>query len=138
MTRQDRDERIDDNAADVAEAGRAVARGVTAPIVFAGFSQGAAMAFRAAVRVGGAGIIAVGGDVPPELLADPSLRCPPVLLVRGADDLWYTAAKFDADLAALRERGARVEPVVFNGGHEWTAAVSDAAARWLDACGADA
>jgi predicted esterase len=138
MTSQDRDEMIDDNVAYVADAVRAVARDVTAPIVFAGFSQGAAMAFRAAVRLGAAGVIAVGGDVPPELLRDPSPGFPPVLLVRGADDLLYTAAQFDADLAALRERGARVEAVVFAGGHEWTTAVSDAAARWLDLLGADA
>ena len=47
-------------------------------VVYAGFSQGVAMAFRAAVlgRWPCAGVVAVGGDVPPELLEDRSLAVP--------------------------------------------------------------
>jgi len=41
-------------------------------VVFAGFSQGVAMAFRAAVNAGRrvAGVISVGGDIPPEITPD--------------------------------------------------------------------
>ena len=40
-------------------------------LVYAGFSQGASMAFRAAMSGGKAcdGVVALGGDIPPELLA---------------------------------------------------------------------
>jgi predicted esterase len=102
--------------------------------VHVGFSQGVAMAFRAGVRGSppAAGIIAVGGDVPPEVLADPTIAFPPVFLARGAADDWYTAAKHDADVSALRRRGVQVHPLVYDAAHEWTAAVAAAAAGWLD------
>ena len=79
----------------------------TTPLVYLGFSQGVAMAFRAAVlgRERASGLIAVGGDVPPELLADPSLQFPSVFLARGERDGWLTQSKFDADVAALTARG---------------------------------
>jgi predicted esterase len=134
MTRQDREAAINDNLAYVDRVVAQVAKD-TALIVFAGFSQGAAMAFRAAVRGTrrGAGIIAVGGDVPPELLADSSLTFPPVLLARGERDEWHTAKKRDADLAALKSRGVDLETLVYDGGHEWTDEVSRAAARFISA-----
>ncbi|MEO6213544.1 MAG: phospholipase [Vicinamibacterales bacterium] len=134
MTRQDREAAIDDNIDYVNRVLEAVgAPGVR--IVFAGFSQGVAMAFRAAVRGTreGAGVIAVGGDVPPELLADASTTFPRVLLGRGDRDGWYTTARHDADLAALEARGANAERLVYDGGHEWTTDVSAAAGRFISA-----
>jgi predicted esterase len=103
------------------------------PVVFAGFSQGAAMAYRAACRGSrqAAGIISVGGDVPPELLADPSTAFPPVLMIRGRTDEWYTQEKFDEDARALRARGVRLQALLLEGGHEWHAPVIEAAARFL-------
>ncbi len=105
----------------------------TVPLLYSGFSQGTAMAFRAAVRGRwrAEGLVAVGGDVPPELLADPDARFPPVLLARGARDEWYTQAKLDADVAALTAAGAPVTPLVFDGGHEWPAALSGPIARFM-------
>jgi len=129
MTRQDRDAMIADNIAYVDRAIEAAApAGV--PLFTTGFSQGVAMAFRTAIRGRrrASGIVAVGGDVPPELLADPTLALPAVLLARGEGDDWYTAAKLEADVRVLRARGAHVDPVVYPGGHEWTAEVSAAAA----------
>jgi predicted esterase len=131
MTRQDREDAIADNLAYVSRALEAVGCEPGTPVVHAGFSQGVAMAFRAAVRGGGAGVIAVGGDVPPELLADPAARFPRVLLARGQRDEWYSAAAHAADVAALRARRVEVEPLVYDGAHEWTPEVSAAAGAWL-------
>lgn len=136
MTRQDRDAAIADNVAYVDAAIDAVAPGpgtAIVPIVWCGFSQGAAMAFRAAAlgKHRAAGVIAVGGDVPPELTRDPGARFPGVLLVRGARDEWYTQDKLDMDLAALGPRAAAVRPLVVDAGHEWTPEVSRAAGELL-------
>jgi predicted esterase len=133
MTREDRDTAIDDNVAYVAAAVRLVPRDATTPVVYAGFSQGGSMAFRAAVRGDNrsAGVISVGSDVPPELLADPAARFPRVLLALGERDEWFSRTKHDADVAALRARGVEVDPVVYDAGHEWTADVNVAAAAWL-------
>jgi predicted esterase len=135
MTRQGRDTAIADNVAYVS----AVVDAVTAewpgpgPLIFAGFSQGVAMAFRAAVatRLPVDGVISVGGDVPPELDAAALGRIGRVLICRGARDEWYTTGKFDADIGRLRAAGAAVTPVAFDGGHEWSEPVMRAAATFL-------
>jgi predicted esterase len=133
MTRQDRETAIADNVAYVDAALDSLHLPEGTRIVYAGFSQGVAMAFRAAVkgRVHAAGVIAIGGDVPPELLRDETLRFPPVLQARGERDDWYTQPKLDADLAALRGRGVAVTPLVFEGAHEWNGAASAAAGGFL-------
>ena len=97
------------------------------------------MAFRAAVRGRwrAAGVIAVGGDVPPELLTGTDAIFPPVLLGRGTRDEWYTQAKLDADVAALTARGVVAESLVFDGGHEWPDAASEAAAGFVSKLMAD-
>lgn len=174
MTRQDREAAIEDNIEYVDRAIQTVGADGAA-IVYAGFSQGVAMAYRAAVhhrprfntaqheplfntvqhepheplfntvqhgsarfntshgstRFNTVAIIAVGGDVPPELLDDPTTEFPPVLLARGARDEWYTAAKLEADMAALTARGVQAESLVYDGAHEWTHEVSAAAGRFL-------
>src|SRR5260221_9628708 len=122
MTRQDRELVIGDNVAYVDAAiatvagGRAIER-----LVFCGFSQGVAMAFRAGLlgaRKADA-VLGLGGDVPPELLADGAKAFPRALLARGARDEWYSGAKLLADEAALQARGATVEMLSFDGAHEW-------------------
>src|SRR5829696_769203 len=132
MTRQDRDAMIADN---IEYSDRAIDASAppAMPLFTAGFSQGVAMAFRAAVRGRrrAAGIVAVGGDVPPELLEDMTLAFPAVLLARGERDDWYTSAKLEADVRALRARGTRVETLVYPGAHEWTAEVAAAAAGFI-------
>jgi predicted esterase len=98
--------------------------------VFLGFSQGVAMAFRAAAHAGAnpAGLIALGGDVPPEIVEDPSVKLPPLLLARGERDEWYTDEKFKKDISYL-EQSTRLSTLVFDGGHElsdpFRAAVAD-------------
>jgi predicted esterase len=135
MTRQDRELAIDDNVAYVNAVIDAVVEEWPDPprIVYAGFSQGVAMTFRAAAASMRplAGVIAVGGDVPPELEAASLARVPAVLIGRGARDEWYTTAKFDSDIGRLRAAGAAVTPLAFDGGHEWSEPVLHAAAAFL-------
>ena len=133
MTRQDRDLEIADNLDYVGHVLRQV-RGehrTRAPLVFSGFSQGGAMAYRAAARHPADALIVLASDVPPDATSSPDAALPPVLIGRGVKDDWYTEAKMAADVAALRARGAAVETCVFDGGHEWTAVFHDAAAGLL-------
>lgn len=135
MTRQDRELAIVDNVAYVAACIDAVAaEWPTLPaVVFAGFSQGAAMAFRAAVHATRpvAGVVAVGGDVPPELTPGALQRLPAVLIARGTSDPWYTKEKFAADERRLRDCSASVRALGFNSGHEWSSEVVAAASDFL-------
>jgi predicted esterase len=134
MTRQDREQAITDNVDYVASVLEAVEREHpgNGRRVFVGFSQGTAMAYRAAARAGHPchGLIVLGGDVPPEL-ADDRHPLPPVLIGRGRRDAWYTEAKMSSDLELLGRRDVRVETLVFDGGHEWTDAFRSAAGRFL-------
>jgi predicted esterase len=137
MTRQDRELSIADNLHYVDRVIAAALKEcnvLTMSIVYAGFSQGAAMACRAGVRgrFGCAGVIAVGGDVPPELFEDSEARFPPLLLMRGTSDDWYTDAKFATDLAALRARNVDVRAIAFDGGHEWSETVAREVGAFLN------
>ena len=133
MTREDRELAIADNLAYVAAALDQIPHDRSTRIVYTGFSQGVAMAFRAGVlgTFPSSGVVAVGGDVPPELVADETLRFPAVLLARGSRDDWFTQTKFDKDVAALTTRGVALEPLVYDGAHEWNEPVSDAIAGFL-------
>jgi predicted esterase len=135
MTRQGRESAIADNAAYVASCVDAVAaEWPTLPtVVFAGFSQGVAMAFRAAVHSarGIAGVIAVGGDIPPELTPGALKRVSGALIARGSADEWYTKRKFADDERRLRECSVSVRALEFKGGHEWSGEVAAAASEFL-------
>ena len=135
MTRQDREHAIADNLAYVdAVVSDVLLEWPTATrIVYAGFSQGVAMAFRAAAASPRqvAGVIAVGGDVPPEITGAALSRVRSALICRGARDEFYTPETFENDQRRLREAGVRVTPLEFDGGHEWPAAVLDAASLFL-------
>ncbi len=127
MTSQGREDAIEDNLRYV----RSVVteaihqNGEPQALVYVGYSQGVAMAWRAAIlgtrRVDGLAVF--GGDVPPELGVRPLTQCPPVLLGRGRDDTQYTAAQFRADLDMLAGRFVAVEPYEVPSGHAWTDAV---------------
>ena len=135
MTRQDRDLAITDNLSYVAAVVEAVVREsrASSPLIFSGFSQGVAMAFRAACASTRpvAGAVAAGGDVPPELDRDQLARIPAVLLTRGERDDWYTVEKWALDQSRLRAAGAHVRELAFEGGHEWNADVNRAAGEFL-------
>lgn len=135
MTSLDRERAIHDNVAYVASVVASVKRElpVSERLVYLGFSQGAAMAYRAAAGAGHAchGLIVLGGDVPPELERRDLTGFPPVLLGRGSSEEWYDAAKMEHDVEILRTRKVDVRPCVFQGGHEWTDEFRAAAGEFL-------
>jgi predicted esterase len=135
MTRQDRELAIADNLAYVGRVLDVVSgeKADSSRLVFAGFSQGVAMAFRAACATNRRvdAVIAVGGDVPPEIEPASLARIQSALVCRGAKDEWYTDEKFLYDVARLRSAGASVHAVAFDGGHEWSAPVLEAASAFL-------
>lgn len=131
MTRQDRELAIPDNISYVRSVVAAVVSefAVTSPIVFAGFSQGVAMAYRAAAHIPADGVVALAGDVPADIA--PPQQLPQVLIGRGLTDEWYTEQKMTADVARLNELAASVETTLFVGGHEWTEAFAETASGYL-------
>jgi predicted esterase len=138
MTSQDRELMIADNIAYLRQvvermgAEHAPVLAPAAPLVFLGFSQGVAMAFRAAAdHADCAGIIALGGDVPPDVRAA-ATSLPPVLLGRGTDEEWYTQERMQTDVAWLQGIGTDLSVCEYAGGHEWTAAFREAAAAFLN------
>ena len=133
MTREDRELAIGDN---VDYVGRVLAHmraryQTREPLVFSGFSQGAAMGYRAAAHYRANALIVLGGDMPPEIINQRQVPFPPVLVGRGTRDEWYTEEKEIADREALATIGAQVEVCVFDGGHEWTDPFRAAAASVL-------
>ena len=130
MTSEDRELAIADN---VEYVDRVIHQVQGEPVVFVGFSQGASMAYRAALLGAhrAAGIIALGGDIPPEVKALPALSWPRVLIGAGVRDEWF-GKKVGADVEFLRERGVAHEVVHFDGGHEWTDEFRAAVAAFLE------
>ncbi len=127
MTKLDREQAIADNTAYVRAAVGEIltaAGGGHLPLVYSGFSQGVAMAYRAAAGAGHSchGLIALAGDVPPEVAESDLDSFPRVLIGRGASDSWYSEEKLTADFQLLRGKGVEVEFERFDGGHEWAPA----------------
>ena len=79
------------------------------------------------------GIIALAGDVPPDVISS-RVTLPPVLIGRGESDEWYGAEKLEADLRFLRG-ATRVTTSLFQGGHEWTDPFRIAAGDFLNEIG---
>jgi predicted esterase len=134
MTRQDRELAIADNVTYVSRVVHTLLEPTAIDcIVFAGFSQGVAMACRAAASLPATRphVIAVGGDVPPELDTSALRALSSVLICRGAEDKWYAPDTFDNDVRRLKAAGVNVEPLVVPGGHDWSGEVSEAAERFL-------
>ncbi len=135
MTKEDREHAIADNVAYVAKVLDAVAQqsGIVRPLIYVGFSQGVAMAYRAAVLAQRPcdGVIALAGDLPPDV-APLAVSLPRVLLGRGTEDKWYGGEMAANDLAALRAAGVEVEEHVFDGGHAWAPDFIARAGRFVD------
>jgi predicted esterase len=121
MTSEDRELAIADNVAYVDAVVAAVAAAHPFErLVFAGFSQGAAMASRAAAHAGERchGLVLLGGDIAPEVLSARA-RLPRTIIGRGNGDAYYSAQRFAEDSEALEERGVLGAAVEFTGGHEF-------------------
>jgi predicted esterase len=129
MTRLDRELAIGDNIEYVRRATGSLPR--PDRLVFLGFSQGAAMAWRAAADFAWRchGVITLGGDVPPDV-AQEHVQLPPALIARGERDEWYSNEKFEKDLKFLRG-ATNVTTCVFDGSHEWTNEFRNAAGAFL-------
>ncbi|WP_291990227.1 hypothetical protein [Luteitalea sp.] len=127
MTSQHREDAIEDNLRYVRSVVTEAIHQAGEPqaLVYVGYSQGVAMAWRAAIlgarRIDGLAVF--GGDVPPELGVRPLTQCPPVLIGRGKEDTHYSSAQFRADLDMLAGRYVAVEPYEVGGGHAWSQAV---------------
>jgi predicted esterase len=80
------------------------------------------MAYRAALGTSHpfSGIIALAGEVPPDLPTEPGDSETRVLIGRGRDDDWYDQSKLESDMARLEQMGWDTETYVFDGGHGWT------------------
>lgn len=135
MTKEDREHAIADNIDYAGKVLTAVADefGITRPMVYAGFSQGVAMAYRAAAFVPRPcdGVIALAGDLPPDV-APVAASLPRILIGRGTDEEWYTAEKSAKDLGVLQAAGVNAEEYVFDGGHAWTQQFIERATAFVD------
>lgn len=135
MTSEDRELAIADNVAYVDAVVQAVAAAHPFDkLVFLGFSQGASMASRAAAHAGDRchGLVMLGGDVAPEVLASRA-RLPRTIIGRGSTDAFYSAQQFTADSEALEERGVLGAAVEFSGGHEFSPMFRAAASALIHA-----
>ena len=130
MTREDRDLAIADNLAYVD--GVLARVDVPGPLVYLGFSQGASMAYRAAMlgERAALGVIAIAGDIPPEVKSVGSRSWPRVLIGAGTRDEWF-AKKIDDDVAFLRGRDVPADVIRYDGAHEWTDELRRAIGEWL-------
>jgi predicted esterase len=137
MTREDRERLIDDNIAYIDAVLDAVAAELGEPtsVVFTGFSQGASMAYRAGALCArrGWGVIAAGGDVPPDLTDAQIARIPRALIGVGERDQWFTSARCAADVERLRGAGVDTTRVLLDAAHEWPDALTTRASEWLAA-----
>lgn len=137
MTRRDRDLRIAENVAYVdAVIARAMAElPAGGRLVLHGFSQGAAMACRAAVlgRHQVSGVMLLGGDIPPEL--DGLERMMRVQYARGDRDPVLSEEAMIRDVARLSDAGVPLDVATFTGGHAATAGYFDAAGGFLAGTG---
>lgn len=136
MTRFDRENAIADNVRYVASVVELLKRRhpTVERVAWVGFSQGVAMAYRAAAFSGHTShaLVALAGDVPPDVAGEPQLPAfPPVLIGRGEDEEWYTEEQMSDDQSTLRDFGISLRTATFAGGHEWTVEFLDHVATFL-------
>jgi predicted esterase len=135
MTKEDREHAIADNVAYVGKVLTMVADefGMTRPMIYVGFSQGVAMAFRAAALVQRPcdGVVALASDVPPDV-APLAGSLPKVLLGRGDTDEFYPAGQAAKDLELLRTAEVPVTEHVFEGGHQWSPVFIEKCGAFVD------
>lgn len=137
MTAFDRDRAIDDVVtgldAVLERVENTLATGPLCPFVL-GFSQGVSIAWRYAIhgRRKVSGLVACGGDLPPDVEAAlPDRAAFPVMLVHGKDDAIVPWVKAEAAEKVLRERCFPLEANYFDGGHDIPTDLLDRLSRWI-------
>jgi predicted esterase len=135
MTRQDRELAIADNISYVGKVIEFVLAGrqPKPPLLFAGFSQGVSMAFRAAVAstILPAAVVGVGGDVPPEIQPEALGRLSGAMLCSGLNDPYYSKEKLRDDEARLTGAGVATRVFEFDGGHVWPPELDEILPRFI-------
>ena len=100
-------------------------------IIFHGFSQGTAMACRAALlgQFNPSGVILLGGDIPPEMEQIDKMKR--ILLGRGKKDKFYSSIRWKNDIALVKK--SKIESFIceFNGGHGGHKNYYEAAGKFL-------
>lgn len=136
MTKQNRERAICNNlnfiAAVLEEVRGTLDLGVG--LLFAGFSQGTSMAYRAAAGLDETdclGVLAVGGDIPPELTENDARKIKRAVHARGSDDERYPPEQLSKDLARLDQLGVASSSISYSGHHEWNSALCEALAEPL-------
>ena len=101
-------------------------------LIFAGFSQGAAMAYRSAALGTHPcdALIINGGDVPPDLTATQLGTLPPTYIIRGDSDNIYSAEQLQHDLTRLQS--VQTQSGTFAGPHSWPSAASALCRNFLN------
>ena len=91
------------------------------------------MAYRAALCAGAtvSAIVAVGGDIPPDVKTVPAPMWPRVIVAAGSEDHWYTAEKLSADERFLVAHGVPHTIIRYSGKHEFTSELRATLSREL-------
>ncbi|MCB0343643.1 MAG: hypothetical protein KDD66_00925 [Bdellovibrionales bacterium] len=135
MTKQNREAAIRNNLAFInavienAKVDNNLGKGV----IFAGFSQGTSMAYRAAAasRLQCLGVIAVGGDIPPELDSSSAGKIGFAVQARGNLDKSYPEEQLTKDIRRLESLRIPHLSVPYAGSHEWNSELCAALAEPL-------
>lgn len=104
-------------------------------VVLLGFSQGSAMAYRLAASglIAHVGVVACGGDLPPDVEDQLDDLDPfPTLIVHGKHDESMHFEKAVEGELAMRAQDWPVETHYFDGAHELPEAALQAIAAWMD------
>lgn len=122
MTREARSHEIEDYVSFLDAVRNEVLGSADRPYLILGFSQGAATAFRWAVRSGKppSRLVLWGGGVPPDEDDDAvrkALANTPITLVTGEADRYAPPAAIREDAERLRQLGLEVSVDFFDGGH---------------------
>ncbi len=99
-----------------------------------GFSQGVAMAFRAAStgHIPACGVIACGGNIPPEVAENLDSITPyPSLVMHGRSDEVVPIAGSEMTVAALQQHNFPVDTHYFDGQHDIPETQVVAIAKWM-------
>lgn len=127
MTREDRDRSIANNLTYLQLCLEELGSGFKERVVV-GYSQGAQMAMRVARCLGTDTLVAIGGELPPELREESldgqhaDFR---VLLGRGRKDMPYSSQILQRDLELFRAWGCFAQSLDWPGAHRWERDIPD-------------